>query len=72
MNQTQSLDISSVFDKSGRKMYTIFSAVLHVREQRESDVMTSFGHSGRSAVYYKAGSPLIFHFQEEYLLGVDV
>jgi hypothetical protein len=33
-------------------MYTIFSAVL--RQQRKSDVMTSFGHSARSAVYHKA------------------
>jgi hypothetical protein len=32
-------------------MYTIFSAVL--RQQRKSDVMTYFGHSARSAVYYK-------------------
>jgi hypothetical protein len=37
-------------------MYTIFSAVL--RQQRKSDVMTYFGHSSRSAVYYKAGSQL--------------
>jgi hypothetical protein len=36
-------------------MYTIFSAVL--RQQRKSDVMTSFGHSAHSAVYNKAGSP---------------
>jgi hypothetical protein len=41
-------------DKSSRKMYTIFSAVL--RQQRKSDVMTSFGHSARSAVYYQADS----------------
>jgi hypothetical protein len=32
------------------------SAVL--RQQRKSDVMTSFGLSARSAVYYKAGYPL--------------
>jgi hypothetical protein len=38
------------------KMYTIFSAVL--RQQRESDVMTSFDHSDRSAIYYASHSPL--------------
>jgi hypothetical protein len=37
-------------------MYTNFSAVL--RQQRKSDVMTYFGHSTRSAVYLRAGSPL--------------
>jgi hypothetical protein len=35
-------------------MYTIFSAVL--RQQRKSDVMTSFGLTAHSAVYYQAGS----------------
>jgi hypothetical protein len=45
-----------LLDKSCRKMYTIFSAVL--RQQRKSDVMTSFGLSARSVIYYKAGSPL--------------
>jgi hypothetical protein len=34
----------------------IFSVVL--RQQRKSDVMTSFGVSARSAVYYEAGSRL--------------
>jgi hypothetical protein len=43
-------------DKSCRKMYTIFSAVL--RQQGKSDVITSFGHTARSAIYYQAGSPL--------------
>jgi hypothetical protein len=43
-------------EKSCRKMYKIFSAVL--RQQRKSDVMTSFGHSAHSAIYYKADSPL--------------
>jgi hypothetical protein len=42
--------------KSCRKIYTIFYAVL--RQQTKSDVMTSFGHSACSAVYYQAGSPL--------------
>jgi hypothetical protein len=37
-------------------MYTISSAVL--RQQRKSDVMTCFGRSAHSAVYYQAGSPL--------------
>jgi hypothetical protein len=40
-------------------MYTIFSAVL--RQQRKSDVMTSFGDSACSAVYYKAGFPFFAH-----------
>jgi hypothetical protein len=39
------------------KMYTIFSAVL--RQQAKSDVMTCFGNSARSAVYYQAGSPFV-------------
>jgi hypothetical protein len=34
-------------------MYTIFSAVL--LQQRKSDAMTSFGHTTRSAIYYKPG-----------------
>jgi hypothetical protein len=37
--------------------FTIFSAVL--RQQRKSDIITSFGQSVRSAIYYKAGSPLL-------------
>jgi hypothetical protein len=45
-----------LLDKSCRKMsgkmHTIFSAVL--RQKRKSDVMTSFGHATRSAIYYKA------------------
>jgi hypothetical protein len=46
-----------LLDKSCRKMYPIFSAVL--RQQRKSDVMTYFGHTARSAIYYKAGSTII-------------
>jgi hypothetical protein len=42
-------------DKSCRKMYMIFSAVLC--QQRKRDAITSFGHPVRSAIYYKAGSP---------------
>jgi hypothetical protein len=34
-----------------RKMYTICSAVL--RQQRKIDVMTYFGHTARSTVYYQ-------------------
>jgi hypothetical protein len=42
-------------------MYTIFSAVQ--RQQRKSDVMTSFGLTACSAVYYHAGSTfLIPHY----------
>jgi hypothetical protein len=37
-------------------MYTIVSAVL--RQQRKSDVMTYFGLTARSAIYYEADSPL--------------
>jgi hypothetical protein len=51
-------------DKSSRKMYTVYFVVL--RQPRKSDVMMSFGHySVRSAVYYKARSPLsiITHFR---------
>jgi hypothetical protein len=29
-------------------------------KQRKSDVMTYFSHSTRSAIYYKAGSPIDF------------
>jgi hypothetical protein len=39
-------------------MYTIFFAVLHVRQEMICDVMTSFGLSARSAVYYQARSQL--------------
>jgi hypothetical protein len=38
-------------------MYTIISAVL--RQQSKGDVMTSFCHSDRSAIYYQAGYPLL-------------
>jgi hypothetical protein len=41
-------------------MYTIFSAVL--RQQRKNDVMTYFGHTAHSAVYYQAGSPFLLAF----------
>jgi hypothetical protein len=43
-------------EKSCAKMYTIFSAVQ--RQQRKSDVMTTFGLTVCSAVYYHAGSSL--------------
>jgi hypothetical protein len=39
-------------------MYTIFSAVLHVRQQSKSDDMAFLVLSARSAVYYQIGSPL--------------
>jgi hypothetical protein len=45
-----------LLDKSCRKMYTIYSAVL--RQQRKSDVMRYFGHTARSAVYFKPDSLL--------------
>jgi hypothetical protein len=49
-----------LLDKPCRK--TIFSAVL--RQQRKSDVMTSFGHSAHSAAYYKAGSPVFCYLRK--------
>jgi hypothetical protein len=67
MHQSKDLNMSSVFrtknmqdtgidnvfflEKSCRKMYTIYSAVQ--RQQRKSDVMTSFGLIACSAVYYQ-------------------
>jgi hypothetical protein len=55
MKNLQDTGIDNVFflEKSCRKMYTIFSTVQ--RQQRKSDVMTSFG---LTAVYYHAGSSL--------------
>jgi hypothetical protein len=47
-----------LFGKTCRKMYTIFSAVQ--RQQRKSDVMTSFGFTASSAVYYHAGSSFTY------------
>jgi hypothetical protein len=49
----QDTGIDSVFflEKSCRKMYTIFSAVQ--RQQRKSYVMTYFGLTACSAVYYQ-------------------
>jgi hypothetical protein len=49
----QDTGIDNVFflEISCRKMYTIFSAVQ--RQQRKSDVMTSFGLAACSAVYYQ-------------------
>jgi hypothetical protein len=55
MKNMQDAGIDNVFSwRNPIQMYTIFSAVL--RQQRKSDVMTSFSHSDRSAVYYEAGS----------------
>jgi hypothetical protein len=58
MKKLQDAGIVNVFflEKSCRKMYTIFSAVQ--RQQRKSDVMTSFGLATCSAIYYHAGSSL--------------
>jgi hypothetical protein len=58
MQNLQDTGIDNVFflEKSCRKMYMIFSAVQ--RQQRESDVITSFGLTACSAVYYHAGSSL--------------
>jgi hypothetical protein len=49
----QETGIDNVFflEKSCRKMYAILSAVQ--RQQRKSDVMTSFGLTACSAVYYQ-------------------
>jgi hypothetical protein len=53
--------VSRIDDVSGQfrlisnfGIYSILSTVL--RQQRKSDVITSFGHFARSAIYYKAGS----------------
>jgi hypothetical protein len=58
MKDLQYTGIDNVFflEKSCTKMYTIFSAVQ--RQQRKSDIMTSFGLTACSAVYYHAGSSL--------------
>jgi hypothetical protein len=58
MKYLQDTGIDNVFflEKSCRKMHMIFSAVQ--RQQRKSDVMTSFGLTACSAVYYHAGSSL--------------
>jgi hypothetical protein len=52
----RSIDNVFFLEKSRRKMYTIFSAVQ--RQHRKSDVMTYFGLTACSAVYYHAGSSL--------------
>jgi hypothetical protein len=59
MKKLQDAGIDDVFflKKSCRNMYTIFSAVQ--RQQRKSDVMTYFGVTACSAVYYHAGSSLV-------------
>jgi hypothetical protein len=59
MKNLQDAGIDNVFflEKSCTKMYTIFSAVQC--QQRKNDVMTSFGVTACSAVYYHAGSSFI-------------
>jgi hypothetical protein len=54
--QDAAIDNVSFLENSSRKMYTNFSAVQ--RRQRKSDVMTYFGLTTCSAVYYQAGSSL--------------
>jgi hypothetical protein len=49
--QDAGIDNVIFMEKSCRKMYTIFSAVQ--RQQRKSDVMTSFGITACSAIYYQ-------------------
>jgi hypothetical protein len=68
MKNLQDTGIDNVFflEISCRKMYTIFSAVQ--RQQRKSDVMTYFGLTAFSAVYYHAGSSLDDAFR---LLGLN-
>jgi hypothetical protein len=55
MKNMQDTGIDNVYflEKSGRKMYTIFSAVQ--RQLMKSDVITYFGLTARSAIYYHAG-----------------
>jgi hypothetical protein len=50
LQDTAGIDNAFFLEKSCRKMYAIFSAVQ--RQQRKSDVMTSFGLAACSAVYY--------------------
>jgi hypothetical protein len=59
MKTLQDTGIDNIFslEKSSRNMYMIFSAVK--RQQRKSDVMTSFGLAACSAVNYHAGSSSI-------------
>jgi hypothetical protein len=61
MKKLQDAGIDNVFSlkKSCRKIHTIFFAVQ--RQQRKSDVMTYFGLTACSAVYYHAGSSLRFY-----------
>jgi hypothetical protein len=58
MKYMQDTGIDNVFllEKYRRKMYKIFSAVQ--RQQRKSDVNTSFSLTACSAVYYHADSSL--------------
>jgi hypothetical protein len=49
--QDAGIDNVLFLEKSCRKMNTIFSAVQ--RQQRKSDVITSFGLTACSAVYYQ-------------------
>jgi hypothetical protein len=51
MSSDTGIDNVFFLEKSCRKMYTIFSAVQ--RQERKSDVMTSFGLTACSAVYYQ-------------------
>jgi hypothetical protein len=46
--------IDNIWNKSCRKIYTIFSAVL--RQLRKSDIISSLGQSARSVVYCQSGS----------------
>jgi hypothetical protein len=56
-----------LLDKSCRNQHTTFSAVL--RQQRKSDVMTSFGHSARSTIHCKAGSSLLVFECNDYFIS---
>jgi hypothetical protein len=56
--QDAGIDNGFIWINPVEKMYTIFSAVLC--QQKESDVMTYFGLTARSAVYYQASSQFLF------------
>jgi hypothetical protein len=66
MKNLQDAGIDNVFflEKSCRKMHTIFFAVQ--RQQRKSDVKTSFGLAACSAVYYHAGSSLAWQKAQQF------
>jgi hypothetical protein len=72
MKNLQDAGIDNVFFGINpvEKWYAIFSEML--RQQRKSDVMTSFGLSVSSAVYYEASSPLCQDNMYRHQTGEDL